>query len=79
MADTFATRLTALRERAKLTRHQLALAADLHPPQVYRLEDGSRGDPTLTTATALAKALDKKNPGRALEILSGLKPVPIDT
>ncbi len=54
--DTFAARLTRLREAADLSQRQLAKAADISPQAVSLLERGER-DPTLGTIQALAAVL----------------------
>jgi len=55
-AESFGTRLRALRERVGLTQKQLAERAGLHPQGVVKLERGER-EPAWTTVLALADAL----------------------
>lgn len=57
MSSNFATRLRALRAKAKLSQSQLARKAGFSVRTLQKLEQGQSARPTLATAQALASAL----------------------
>lgn len=65
VAQQFAKRLRAERERAGLSQEALAHAADLHPNAIGLIERGER-EPMLGTVLALAGALGLA-PGQLLD------------
>jgi transcriptional regulator with XRE-family HTH domain len=71
---SFSRRVRGLRSAAGLTQQQLATAAGLSVSLVAQLEQGTTGDPKLSTATALAEAL-----GVSLDVLAGRQAAPGDT
>jgi DNA-binding XRE family transcriptional regulator len=61
-------RLRSLRMVAGMTQQQLATASGLSLSLVAQIEQGTTGDPKMSTATALARAL-----GVSLDELAGMK------
>ncbi|MCG2617945.1 helix-turn-helix domain-containing protein [Terrimonas sp. NA20] len=57
MLNAFGRKLKQLREERGLSTREFSYAADIAYSQVWTLESG-KGDPTLTTLVAIAKALD---------------------
>jgi DNA-binding XRE family transcriptional regulator len=57
--ESFAARLKALRDKAKLTQEQLAEKAGLDVGTVRQLEQGTRTNPQWQTVCALARGLER--------------------
>ena len=68
---SFSQRVRSLRTAAGLTQQQLATAAGLSVSLVAQIEQGTTGDPKLSTATALADALSV-----SLDVLAGRQAAP---